>query len=311
MADIVISEFMDEAAVEGLRDGFSVLYGPALVDDPDALRRELAAARALIVRNRTQVTEAVLAAAPKLEAVGRLGVGLDNIDTAACKARGIPVFPATGANDQAVAEYVIAAALVLLRGAYHAGEAMLAGSWPRQALMGREVAGKTLGLVGFGGIARQVAARARPLGMQVAASDPFVSADDPAWQGIARHDTLESLLPACDALSLHVPLAEGTRNLIDDRALASLRPGAVLINTARGGVVDEAALAESLRDGHLGGAAIDVFAEEPLSAAAAARFAGLANVILTPHIAGVTAEANVRVSALTAENVRRALEEAR
>jgi (S)-sulfolactate dehydrogenase len=188
---------------------------------------------------------------------------------------------------------------------------MLAGSWPRQALMGREVAGKTLGLVGFGGIARQVAARARPLGMQVAASDPFVSADDPAWQGIARHDTLESLLPACDALSLHVPLAEGTRNLIDDRALASLRPGAVLINTARGGVVDEAALAESLRAGHLGGAAIDVFAEEPLSAAAAARFAGLANVILTPHIAGVTLEANVRVSALTAENVRRALEEAR
>jgi (S)-sulfolactate dehydrogenase len=308
LADIVISEFMDEAAVEGLRDGFSVLYDPALVDDPEGLRTALKAARALIVRNRTRVTAALLAASPQLEAVGRLGVGLDNIDMAACRAGGVKVFPATGANDQAVAEYVIAAALILLRGAYHAGEAMLAGGWPRQTLMGREAAGKTLGLIGFGGIARQVAARARPLGMRLAASDPFVSADDPAWQGIARHETLESLLPVCHAISLHVPLTEGTRDLIDAKALAALRPGAVLINTARGGVVDEAALAASLRRGHLGGAALDVFAEEPLSAAAAAPFAGLANVILTPHIAGVTVEANVRVSALTAENVRRVLE---
>ena len=309
MADIVISEFMDEAAVEGLRDGYDVLYDPTLVDEAEALKRALAAARALIVRNRTRVTAALLAAAPKLEAVGRLGVGLDNIDMAACRTGGVKVFPATGANDQAVAEYVIAATLLLLRGAYHAGEAMLAGGWPRQSLMGHEAAGKTLGLLGFGGIARQVAARARPLGIRAAACDPFVSANDPAWQGIARHDTLESLLPACDVLSLHVPLAEGTRNLIDAKALAALRPGAVLINTARGGVVDEAALAGSLRAGHLGGAAIDVFAAEPLSAAAAAHFAGLANVILTPHIAGVTAESNVRVSAVTAEQVRRALEE--
>ncbi|MGF1630285.1 MAG: hydroxyacid dehydrogenase [Kiloniellaceae bacterium] len=311
MADIVISEFMDEVAVEGLRGGFSVFYDPGLVDDPEALQRELAAARALIVRNRTRVTAALLAASPRLEAVGRLGVGLDNIDMAACRAGGVKVFPATGANDQAVAEYVIATALILLRGAYHAGEAMLAGGWPRQALMGREAAGKTLGLVGFGGIAREVAARARPLGMRAAACDPFVSVNDPAWQGIARHETLESLLPACDVLSLHVPLTDGTRNLIDAKALAALRPGAVLINTARGGVVDEAALAESLHAGHLGGAALDVFTEEPLSAAAAARFAGLANVILTPHIAGVTAESNVRVSAVTAEQVCRALEEGR
>ena len=311
MADIVISEFMDEAAVEELRDGFSVLYDPALVDDLEALRTALTAARALIVRNRTRVSAALLAAAPQLEAVGRLGVGLDNIDMAACRAGGVKVFPATGANDQAVAEYVIAAALILLRGAYHAGEAMLAGGWPRQALMGREAAGKTLGLIGFGGIARQVAARARPLGLRVAAHDPFASPGDPAWQGIARHETLESLLPVCDAISLHVPLTEGTRDLIDAKALAALPPGAVLINTARGGVVDEAALAASLRRGHLGGAALDVFAEEPLSAAAAAPFAGLANVILTPHIAGVTAESNVRVSAVTAEQVRRALEEAR
>ena len=308
MADIVISEFMDEVAVEGLRDGYDVLYDPGLVDRVEELKATLKNARALIVRNRTQVSASVLDAGTKLEAVGRLGVGLDNIDMDACKARGLPVFPATGANDQAVAEYVIAAVLILLRGAYHAGEAMLAGKWPRQQLMGREVAGKTLGLVGFGGIARQVAARARPLGLKVAAADPFVAAGDPAWQGVARHESLESLLPAVDALSLHVPLTEGTRGLIDAAALRLMRNDAVVVNTARGGVVDEAALAEAIKAGQLGGAALDVFEQEPLSAESAARFAGLDNVILTPHIAGVTEEANVRVSALTAEQVRRQLE---
>ena len=309
MPDIVISEFMDAAAVNGLRDGFEVLYDPGLVDRPAALAAALGAARALIVRNRTQVTADLLTAAPALVAVGRLGVGLDNIDLKACGTRGIEVFPATGANDQAVAEYVIAAALILLRGAYHAGPEMLAGAWPRQALMGRETAGKTLGLVGFGAIARQVAARARALGMGVAATDPFVAAEDPAWQGVARHDSLASLLPAVDVLSLHVPLTDATRGLIDAAALDRMKPDAALINTARGGIVDEEALADSLRAGRLGGAALDVFAEEPLSAAEAAIFAGLPNLILTPHIAGVTAESNVRVSAVTARRVRQALEE--
>ncbi|WP_193371603.1 hydroxyacid dehydrogenase [Pelagibius marinus] len=309
MPDIVISEFMDEAAVEELRGSFDLLYDPGLVDRPDDLKAALAGARALIVRNRTRVTDDVLAAGPGLVCVGRLGVGLDNIDLKACEARGVKVFPATGANDQAVAEYVVAAALLLLRGAYHAGGEMLAGAWPRQALMGREVAGKILGLVGFGGIARQVAARARPLGVTLAAVDPFVAPDDPAWNGVVRHETLESLLPEADVVSLHVPLTEGTRGLIGAAALKRMRPGAVLINTARGGVVDEVALAESLKAGHLGGAALDVFADEPLSAEAAAVFAGLPNLILTPHIAGVTVEANVRVSAMTARQVRAALEE--
>lgn len=308
MPDIVIAEFMDEAAVDGLRADHDVLYDPGLVDRPDDLKAALASARALIVRNRTQVTADVLAAGSRLVCVGRLGVGLDNIDLAACEARGIEVFPATGANDLAVAEYVIATALLLLRGAYAARARMLAGDWPRQALMGREAAGKTIGLVGFGAIARQVAARARALGMAVAALDPYVPSGHPAWQDVAHHQSLDSLLPAADVLSLHVPLNDTTRNLIDAGALAQMRPGAVLINTARGGVVDEAALADSLRRGHLGGAALDVFAEEPLSAGNAAVFAGLDNLILTPHIAGVTVESNVRVSAVTARQVRTALE---
>ena len=305
MPDIVISEFMDEAAVRDLgpRD---VLYDPALVDRPEDLRAAMADARALIVRNRTQVRGALLDAAPRLKVVGRLGVGLDNIDVRACAARGVTVCPATGANDVSVAEYVIAAALILLRGAYFASPEVAAGAWPRNRLIGREIAGKRLGLVGFGGIARETAKRAAALGMNVAAYDPYVPGDSPAFAGASRLD-LDALLGSADVLSLHVPLTPETRHMIDAGALARMKPDAVLVNAARGGVVDEPALAAALRAGRLAGAALDVFETEPLGADRGALFAGLANVILTPHVAGVTVESNVRVSRVTVENVLRHL----
>lgn len=309
MVDIVISEFMDEAAVAKLARDFDVLYDPDLVDRPDELARVLAAARGLIVRNRTQVRASLLAAAPALEVVGRLGVGLDNIDQEACAARGVAVHPATGANDLAVAEYVITATLALLRGAYDAKDDMLAGTWPRGRLMGREAAGKRLGLVGFGRIARETATRARALGLDVHAFDPLLAADDAAWELAERRAELGELLASSDVVSLHVPLVESTRHIIDAAALAQMRPGAIVINAARGGVVDEDALAAALRAGRLGGAALDVFENEPLDAEAAARFAGLTNVLLTPHIAGVTKESNVRVSAVIADAVARSLAE--
>ena len=305
MPDIVISEFMDEAAVRDLapRD---VLYDPALVDRPEDLRAAVADARALIVRNRTEVRETLLEAAPRLRVVGRLGVGLDNIDVRACAARGVTVCPATGANDVSVAEYVIAAALILLRGAYFASPEVAAGAWPRNRLIGREIAGKRLGLVGFGGIARETAKRAAALGMNVAAYDPYVPGDSPAFAGASRLD-LDALLGSADVLSLHVPLTPETRHMIDAGALARMKPDAVLVNAARGGVVDEPALAAALRAGGLAGAALDVFETEPLGADRGALFAGLANVILTPHVAGVTVESNVRVSRVTVENVLRHL----
>ncbi|WP_439573628.1 hydroxyacid dehydrogenase [Phreatobacter sp.] len=308
--DIVICEFMDQAAVDELARDFSVHYDKALVDRPDELARLAAGARALIVRNRTQVRGALLEAGARLEAIGRLGVGLDNIDLAACKTRGIAVLPATGANDIAVAEWAIATVMMLLRGAYHASDEVAAGAWPRERLMGREVFGKTLGLVGFGAIARETAIRARALGMAVVAHDPFVAADDPAWERIgARPAGLDALLAGSDAVSLHVPLTEGTKNLMDTARLAAMKPGAVLVNAARGGVIDEAALAAALKAGTLAGAALDVFETEPLKAGTA--LAGCPNLILTPHIAGVTAESNVRVSSVTAANVRRVLKENR
>jgi (S)-sulfolactate dehydrogenase len=238
--------------------------------------------------------------------VGRLGVGLDNIDLEACKQRAVAVCPATGANDAAVAEYVIATAMILLRDAYAAGTEVIAGAWPRQRCMGREIGGKVLGLIGFGGIARETAQRAHALGMHVVAHDPFVANTDSAWKDVERSE-LEDLMANADVVSLHLPLTDDTRGLLDARKIAGMKKGAVLINTARGGIVDEDAVVESLRAGHLAGAALDVFEGEPVTADSGARFAGLNNLVLTPHIAGVTQESNVRVSAVTAENVRKVL----
>lgn len=307
MTDVIIAEFMDEAAVERLKARFSTHYDPALADRPEDLKAMIGEARALIVRNRTKVRGDLLAVASRLECVGRLGVGLDNIDTKACEDRGIVVFPATGANDLSVAEYVMTAALVLLRGAYGASARVASGAWPRQALIGREVAGRTIGLIGYGAIAREVARRAIAFGMQVYAFDPYLAANDPRWAG-ARNVSLDGLLSEADVVSLHVPLTDETHHMIDAAAIAGMKAGAVLINAARGGVVDEAALAEALKAGKLGGAALDVFEVEPLTAEAGDKFSGLDNLILTPHIAGVTEESNIRVSHLIAETVLRHLD---
>lgn len=299
---IVVSEFMDDASVARLAEAHEVHFDTDLADKPDELAVLLHEARALIVRNRTRVTPTLLASAPHLDCIGRLGVGLDNIDVAACRDRGIAVFPATGANALSVAEYVVTAALVLRRGAWFANAGMLAGEWPRSECSGRELAGSLLGLVGFGAIARATAARARALGMRVAACDPFVPPDDPAWDGI-RSLSLEALLAKADVVSLHVPLTVKTRHLIDAGALSLMKPDAILINVARGGVVAEEPLADALRRGRVGGAALDVFETEPLTEAAARRFAGLPNLILTPHVAGITEQSNARVGTMIADRI--------
>lgn len=302
MPRVVISEFMDDGAVDRLSSATSTLYQPDLVDRRGDLLASLAEAEVLVVRNRTQVNAEVLDAGKGLRVIGRLGVGLDNIDLEACKQRGIHVWPATGANDLAVAEYVITSAMMLLRGAYLGSHDVAAGKWPRQQMIGGELSGRVMGLLGFGSIARQVGERALALGMSVIAHDPHLDATDPAWAK-ARRVTLDELLTQADALSLHVPLTPQTWHIIDAPALAKMKQAAVLINAARGGVVDEPALARALSAGRLAGAALDVFEVEPLTADDGARFAGLSNIILTPHIAGVTDESNVRVSSLIADKI--------
>jgi (S)-sulfolactate dehydrogenase len=306
MTDIVITEFMDEAAVASLSARYAVHHDPELFGKPDELARLVADIPALIVRNQTQVRGALLAGAKNLTVIGRLGVGLDNIDMEACAGRGIKVFPATGANSLSVVEYVIGTAMTLLRGAYFANAAMLAGEFPKTKLIGREIAGKRMGLVGFGAIARDAAAHARLLGMSIAAYDPYVPAGDPVWSNVERLE-LDALLATSDVNSLHLPLTSETKGLIGSASFARMKPDAILINASRGGVMDEAALVEALKSGRLAGAALDVFEEEPLRGGAKL-FAGTPNLILTPHIAGNTVESNGRVSGLVAERVIAALE---
>lgn len=304
---IVISETMEAGAVKSLADKYDVLYDAKLVDQPHVLSGVLGDADAWIVRNRQQVRGDLLAAARKVRVIGRLGVGLDNIDMSACAARGIEVYPATGANALAVAEYVVAMSMVLLRGAYSSTAAVAAGKFPRMALSeGREIHGKTLGIVGFGGIGRLTGRLARALGMRTIACDANVPDDSTVWGAESTAcRNLDPLLWEADVVSLHVPLLDATRNLLDAGRLAKMKRGAILINTARGGIVDEPALIAALQSGALGGAALDVYAQEPLPAGthwATTATMGL-NLILTPHIGGVTAESNVRVSTMIAEKV--------
>lgn len=311
MADIVVTEFLDPEPIEALKQQYSVHLDTGLWNKRAELESLAAGAVCLVVRNRTRVDAALLDKAPKLKVIGRLGVGLDNIDMAACKARGVAVCPAIGANAVSVAEYVITTTLVLLRGpAYLSSVRVAAGEWPREEMSrGGEAAGRRFGIVGYGSIGQTVGVRARGLGMHVVAHDDYLPSDSPAWEH-AERATLDELLDTCDVVTLHCPLTPETRGLIGAREFARMRKGAILINTARGGVVDEPALAEALRSGHLGGAAVDVFTIEPIDEPTAAIFRNVPNLILTPHVAGVTLESNARISTVTVENVLRELQKA-
>jgi (S)-sulfolactate dehydrogenase len=309
MADIIIAEAVDLEPVARLKPRYSVHYDPELWRKREELEVLIGDALAIIVRNACQVDAGLIAKAPRMRVIGRHGVGLDNVDVAACKARGIEVCPAIGANSVAVAEYAIAAALMLLRGrGYFGTPRILAGEWPRTELsIGHEAEEKVFGLIGLGSIGEIAARKARGLGMEPIAHSPSLPADHPAWQTVQRV-TLPELLARADVISIHCPLNERTRGLIGPDAFAAMKPGAVLINTARGGIVDEGALAEALRSGKLGGAALDVLDAEPISAATQALFAGVPNLLLTPHIAGSTVESSRRVCSVTVDNVLRVLE---
>ena len=304
-ADIIITEFLDEDAERFLHAKTTVYRDDQLAYDPEQLCSIVGEARALIIRNRTIIDNRLLDAAPNLEVIGRLGVGLDNIDMAGCSDRQVTVIPAIGANSDSVAEYVMTAIMVMMRPVWHATAPMIDGIFPRQSMgQGREIGGKILAIIGYGAIGRNVAQRAKAMGMQIMGYDP-------AFQAEPGLDVQEATLPEClasaDAISLHMPLTDQTRHMINADTISQMKKGAVLINTARGGIIDHDALAESLRMGHLGGAAIDVFPDEPPPRETLEIFQGLDNIWLTPHIAGVTQEATKRVSWMTVEAVAKHL----
>ena len=303
MARIVVSEFVGEPFLDLLREKHDVHYDPDLYGNRGDLLASISAAQAILVRNRTRIDQELVNAARELVVVGRLGVGLDNIDMPACAAAGIIVKPAIGANAVSVAEYVLGAMLTLVRPVFGMTGSMVAGEWPRQGhAFGTEISGKTLGLLGFGAIARHVARRAAAFDMEIIAHDPFIPADDPVWKQ-AERVSFNDLLQRADILTVHTPLTDDTRHLIGSAALDLMKPTAVVINTSRGGVVDETALASALRSGTIAGAALDVFSAEPLGPEPASRFAGIDNLVLTPHVAGNTKESVDRVAEVTVANV--------
>ncbi len=292
---IVISEFMDETVAQNLTSQYPATYNPDLVNRPQELKVLLGSAQALVVRNKTQVDADLLDHGPNLRCVGRLGVGLDNIDLKACSQRNIKVFPATGANNVSVAEYVIGTAMVLLRKTGHAHASMIRGEWNRTQNIGTEIKGKTLGLIGLGAIGQLTAGYALGLGMNVQSHDPYLPEDHDIWQTV-KPVSMTELAQSSDVISIHVPLVPETAYLVDHEFLSSCKKGAIIINTSRGGIMDERSLIQLLDSGHLGGAGIDVFEEEPLSSSMRQLYSGLNNMILTPHVAGVTQESNYRIS---------------
>lgn len=308
MTDIIISEYIDPAGLEGLK-GFDIHYDQDLWQKPEELAGLMVGVPGLIVRNQTQVRGAVLEAGDQLKCVGRLGVGLDNIDTDVCTARDIAVFPATSANSDSVAELAVGGLFVLLRNAYHETENVINGGWPRMQMMGREVMGKKLGIVGFGAIGRALAWRANGLGMEVLAWDPYIDERSPLWDKhrVSGTDSLESLIIRSDAISIHVPLNDETRDMFDAERLNMMKSDAVLLNLARGGIVNEVDLVDALRAKKLAGAFLDSFDIEPLTADNI--FKDVPNLLLTPHVGARTIEADHRVCTMIADAVATCLKD--
>jgi D-3-phosphoglycerate dehydrogenase len=266
----------------------------------DQLEGDLADADALIVRSATRVTARLIAAGPRLRVIARAGTGVDNVDVPAATDRGIVVMNAPGANSISVAELAIALMLSLSRSIPAADASMKRGTWDKKTLTGAELRGKTLGIAGLGRIGQEVAARARAFGMQLAAHDPFISEQIAESLGIELL-TLDDLCRRSDYITLHMPATPDTRRLFGTERLALCKRGVRIVNTARGELIDEAALADAIESGHVGGAAIDVFENEPPRDW---RLAKLPQVVATPHIAASTAEAQEQVGIETAIAVR-------
>jgi D-3-phosphoglycerate dehydrogenase len=267
---------------------------------PDELCRAVGDYQALIVRSASTVTRDVVDAAPQLRVIGRAGIGVDNIDVDAATKRGIAVMNTPGGNNVTTAEHAISMLLSLARSIPQATASMKAGKWEKSKFTGSEISNKTLGIVGIGNIGRLVAERAQGLKMRVIAYDPFITEAKAREMGIELV-SLDGLLQRADFVSIHTPLLPETRNLIDAAALAKMKPTARLVNCARGGIVDEQALAQALKNKKLAGAALDVFEQEPVPTDHP--LLQLDTVICTPHLGAATAEAQVAVSVAVAEQI--------
>ncbi len=300
---VLLLENINDSALDLFRSaGFENVERLTKALDGDDLRKAIAGAHIVGIRSRTRLTADVLASAENLITVGCFSVGTNQVDIAAARKRGVPVFNAPFSNTRSVAELVIGEIVMLMRNIFPKSNGAHAGEWDKSAEGSFEVRGKTLGIVGYGNIGSQLAGLAEAMGMRVV----FFDLTDKLRRGnVEPTDTLEDLLAISDVVSLHVPDTPATRNMIRAEHLRAMKKGAYLINNARGGVVDIEALAEALKSGHLRGAAIDVFPVEPGSNKEkfVSPLQGLHNVILTPHIGGSTEEAQERIGSEVARKL--------
>jgi len=298
MPKVLISDKLSPAAVQIFADrGLEVDFKPGL--KPAELREIIGAYDGLAIRSATKVTRELLDAAPNLKVVGRAGIGVDNVDVTSATARGVVVMNTPFGNAITTAEHAIAMIFALARQIPEASASTKAGKWEKNRFMGVELFGKTLGLVGCGNIGSIVADRALGLKMRVIAFDPFLSEKRAIEIGVEKVE-LDDLIARADIITLHTPLTEQTRNIISREAIARMKKGARLINCARGGLVDEAALYDALKSGHLAGAALDVFETEP---ATNSPLFALENVVCTPHLGAATAEAQENVALQVADQM--------
>lgn len=299
---LVTGSELAEAAVERIRKaGYEAVFVPPYTGTEDLIECIKKYAPIGVISRMGRLDAQAIAASPGLKVISKHGVGVDNIDVEAASSRGIPVIVAYGANAQSVAEHTWALLLAVVKQIRVLDAGVRAGRWEKPSFIGRELAGGRLSLVGFGATARQMAACAQAFSLKVTAFDPF--ADDSSFEecGVSRAASLQEALTIADFVSLHCPLTDQTKNLINRQTLEAMKPGAYLVNTARGGLIDESALLHALQSGRLAGAGLDTFATEPPPADHP--FWTEERLILTPHIAGVTEQASTRVAIEAAEGV--------
>jgi D-3-phosphoglycerate dehydrogenase len=297
---VLVSDELSETAVQIFRDhGVEVDFEPKLGKDKERLAEVIGKYDGLAIRSATKVTEKLIAAATNLKVVGRAGIGVDNVDIPAASRRGIIVMNTPFGNSITTAEHAIALMFAVARQLPAADNSTQAGKWEKSKFMGVEITGKVLGVIGAGNIGSIVCARAIGLKMHVIAYDPFLSKERAEEMGVVKVE-LDELLAQADFITLHVPLTDKTRNILSAEAIAKTKPGVRIVNCARGGLVDEKALAEALKSGHVAGAGFDVFEVEP---ATESPLFGLPNVVCTPHLGASTTEAQENVALQIAEQM--------
>ena len=300
MKKVLITEFMEQDSVDKMSENFDVTYDTSLHENQAKLSSLISNTDAVIVRNKTQLTEDLLSKAEQLTFVGRLGVGLDNIDTDYCSNNGIFVQPATGMNADSVAEYVITCSLSLLKNIPIAHHGTSSGQWPRTSIESRELGRKTLGLLGLGVIGKKVSRLAQVFGAKVIAYDPFVKESEASKHNVSLVKQ-EDLFDLSDVISIHLPLTDQTRNLINARSFNLMKQNPIIINSSRGSIVNEKDLLRAYSEKIISGFALDVYSSEPVEEDFYKHISNSMNCILTPHNSGVTTESNVRVSQFIAE----------